>query len=246
MVIVVSNADDAVASAFVRRYARQGVRLLRPCDLSRPGWRYELGDHAGLSQAVVATRACPEEQLTGVITRLASVTPADLPHIDPADRTYVAQEMHAFLLAWLHTLPCPVLNRPTPVCLAGEWWAPQTWIHKASRLGIPVAKSEWSVMRGRRTKAVQRVTEESSTVDITIVGSQIIGSAAPSVVQYANKLAQATALNLMTFRFTSPNDEAQFLDVSLRPNLMDRTIAAAVMRHVMPQGSSVGSEATPA
>ena len=241
MVLVVANAGDAVASAFVRRYRRQGVRLLRPYDLSRSGWRYEIGDHAGPSQAVVAGRVCRETYLAGVITRLASVTPADLPHIEPADRAYVAQEMQAFLLAWLHMLPCPVLNRPTPICLAGEWWSPQTWIHRACRLGIPVARSEWCVVRGRRTKAIQPV-RESTTAGITVVGSQIIGHAAPRVVQYARRLAQAAELDLVTIRFSSPNDDAQFLDASLWPNLMDRTIAAAVMGHVMRQCPSVRSE----
>ena len=246
MVLVVANAGDAVASAFVRRYARRGVRLLRPGDLSRLGWRYELCDHAGPSQAVVGGRVCPEGRLAGVITRLASVTPADLPHIEPADRVYVAQEMQAFLLAWLHRLPCPVLNRPTPTCLIGEWWSPQTWIHKACRLGIPVARREWSVVRGLRAKTIQPVTGEPSIASITIVGSQVIGRAVPRVVQYARRLAQAAELDLVTVRFSSPDNDARFLDASLWTNLADRTIAAAVMRHVMRQCPSIRREAAPA
>lgn len=246
MVLVVANADDTVASAFVRRYARQGVRLLRPCDLSRSGWRYESGDHAKPSQLVVAGRVCRETQLAGVIMRLASVAPTDLPHIEPADRAYVAQEMQAFLLAWLHMIPCPVVNRPTPVCLAGEWWSPQTWIHKACRLGIPVARSEWYVGRGRCTKAIRPVREHPHAASITVVGSQIIGNAVPRVVQYATRLAQATELDLVTVRFSSPSNDARFLDASLWPNLADRTIAAAVMRHVMRQCPSVRREVVPA
>lgn len=242
MVLVVANADDAVASAFVRRYGRQGARLLRPGDLSQSGWRYELGDCSGLSQAVVAGRACSEGRLAGVITRLAFVTPADLPHIDPSDRPYVAQEMHAFLVAWLHTLRCPVLNRPTPTCLAGEWWSPQTWIHRACRLGIPVARSEWCVARGLRTKAIQPVGGEPSTASITIVGSQTIGRATPRVVQYARRLAQAAELDFVTLRFSSCDDEAQFLDASLWPNLAERTIASSVMRYVMRQCPSIRRE----
>lgn len=231
-VLVVANAHDAVAGAFARRYAPQGARLLRPGDLSQSGWRYELGDHAGLFHAVVSGRGCREDQLAGVIIRLASVTPSDLPHIVPADRVYVAQEMHAFLAAWLCTMSCPVLNRPTPTCLAGEWWSPQTWIHKASRLGIPVARNEWSVVRGLRTKPARPVTGKGSAVSITIVGSQIIGDVSPRIARYARRLAQAAELELMTVRFSSPNDDAQFIDASLRPNLADPRIAAAVMRHV--------------
>lgn len=246
MVLVVANADDEVAGAFVRRYERQGARLLQPGDLSQSGWRYELREGAEPSQAVVAGHVCREIQVAGVITRLASVTPSDLPHIDPADRLYVALEMNAFLVAWLHGLSCPVLNRPTPVCLAGEWWSPQTWIHRACRLGIPVARSEWCVGRGLRTKAIQPVQGEPSTASITVVGSQTIGRAAPRVVQYARSLAQAAELDLVTVHFTSPGNDARFLGASLWTNLADRTIAAAVMRHVMRQCPSIRREVVPA
>ena len=243
MVLVVANADDEVASTFVQRHARQGVRLLRPGDLSQSGWRYELGERSGLSQAVVAGRVYREVQLAGVITRLASVTPADLPHIDLSDRVYVAQEIQAFLVSWLHALPCLVLNRPTPTCLAGEWWSPQTWIHRACRLGIPVARSEWCVARDLRMKARHPVTEERSTAaGITVVGSRIIGRAAPRVVQYARRLAQAAGLDCLTIQFSSCDDDARFLGVSLWPNLADRAIAVAIMRHVMRQCPSIRRE----
>jgi len=246
MVLVVANADDAVASAFVRRYERQGARLLRPGDLSQSGWRYELREGVEPSfQAVVAGRVCRETQLAGVIIRLASVTLLDLPHINPADRTYVALELYAFLVAWLHTLRCPVLNRPTPTCLAGEWWSPQTWIHRACRLGIPVVRSEWCVGRGLRTKAIQPVTGKPSTTSITVVGPQTIGRAAPRVVQYARRLAQAAELDLVTVHFSAPGNDARFLGASLWTNLADRTIAAAVMRHVMRQCPSIRREVVP-
>lgn len=231
-VLVVANTHDAVAGDFARRYASQRVRLLRPGDLSQSGWRYELGDHAGLSHAVVSGRGCREDQFAGIIVRLASVTPSDVPHIVPADRVYVAQEMQAFLAAWLCTMSCPVLNRPTPTCLAGEWWSPQTWIHKASRLGIPVARSEWSVVRGPRTKPARPVAGTGSAACITVVGSQLIGDVSPRIAHYARRLAQAAELELVTVRFSSPNDDAQFIEASLRPNLADPRIAAAVMRYV--------------
>jgi hypothetical protein len=91
-------------------------------------------------------------------------------------------------------------------------------------------------------KAIQPVRGESTTAGITVVGSQIIGHAARRVVQYARRLAQAAELDLVTIRFSSPNDDAKFLDASLWPNLADRTIATAVMRHVMRQCPSVRSE----
>lgn len=107
----------------------------------------------------------------------------------------------------------------------------------ACRLGIPVARSEWCVVRGSRTKA-----GEPPTASITVVGSQTVGSAALRVVQYARRLAQAAELDLVTVRFSSPDNDARFVDASLWPNLADHAIAAAVMRHVMRQRPLIRSE----
>lgn len=246
MVLVMANSCDAVARAFVERYARQGARLFQPSDLSRVGWKYELGECAGPPQAVVAGRACPHSRLAGVITRLASVTPADLPHINPADRAYVAVEMHAFLVAWLHALPCPVLNRPSPACLAGEWWSPQEWMYWACRLGIPVERRGWCVAREARMKAQRPVEDGRAPISITVVGSRTIGWAAPRVLQHAQRLAQTAGLDFVTVRFSSPEDDARFLDASLWPNLAERPIAVAALQYVTRQSLSIGGEAASA
>lgn len=95
-------------------------------------------------------------------------------------------------------------------------------------------------------KAIRPVREHPHAASITVVGSQIIGNAVPRVVQYATRLAQATELDLVTVRFSSPNNDARFLDASLWPNLADRTIAAAVMRHVRRQCPPVRREVVPA
>ena len=61
--------------------------------------------------------------------------------IDPAgwqpdDFTYMQAETHAALLAWLSSLPCPVVNRPT----AASWYRPQlplaAWRPALHRAGL--------------------------------------------------------------------------------------------------------------
>ena len=71
--------------------------------------------------------------------------PGDLTHIVPADREYVAQEMNAFLLSWLATLPCPVLNRPDPGHDGSLHWLPVQWVRLATRLGVPVLPVSWRI-----------------------------------------------------------------------------------------------------
>jgi hypothetical protein len=167
-----------------------------------------------------------------VITRLGCVTAADVPHIDAVDRAYVAAEMQAFLAAWLRALPCPVLNRPSATCLAGNWWSPHKWVLTAARLGIPVSpieqRVEWSAHRRRHHPTARRA---SATV-VTIVGPRTIGKASPRLAQQARMLGGAAGLEFVTVRFSSPTDDAAFLGATLWPDLSNATIAEAVLRHL--------------
>ena len=140
MLVVVAGRHDATARAFVERHAGAGIALLTGDDLSRPGWRFSLGNGGpgADGSAVVGGRQVATTDIAGVLTRLPHVTEAELPAIVPEDRTYVAAEMTAFLLAWLSALRCPVLNPPTATCLAGPYWWPAQWVRVAHGLGIPV------------------------------------------------------------------------------------------------------------
>lgn len=234
-VLMFANAGDEVAAGFVRRYARCGVRLVTPRDLSRAGWLCEFRDGASSVQAVVDGRPVPQGRLAGVIARLGCVTTADLPHIEAGDRAYVAAEMRAFLAAWLHALPCPVLNRPSPTCLAGNWWPPHKWVQTAVRLGIRVSVVEQRVDLGASRRRHHPTTRDASVTNVTIVGSRTIGRASPRLVRQARMLSHAAGLDCVTVQFSSPTDEAVFLGATLWPDLADVTIAEAVLRHLWRQ-----------
>jgi hypothetical protein len=59
---------------------------------------------------------------------------------DPGDHAYVQSELHATLLAWLASLPCPVVNR----CSAALWYQPRkpllAWRPLLRRVGLPAAE----------------------------------------------------------------------------------------------------------
>ena len=78
------------------------------------------------------------DRLHGMLCLLPAVHPGELPHIEAGDREYVAAEMTAFLIAWLTSLPCPVLGRPTPLSLTGPHLRQEQWLHEAVRAGLPV------------------------------------------------------------------------------------------------------------
>ncbi len=151
MLVVVAGRHDATAKTFVERHAAAGVALLSSDDLSRPGWRFSLasGGPGPDGAAVVGGHQVATADVAGVLTRLPRVTEAELPGIVPEDRTYVAAEMTAFLLAWLSSLRCPVLNRPTTTCLAGPYWWPAQWVRVAHALGVPVRPVHYRADPGR-------------------------------------------------------------------------------------------------
>src|SRR5262245_34157967 len=118
MILVLASRSDENARSLVDRWESHGARLLVPECLSVVGWRHR-GSARPSSRAVLGGVPVNGAEIRGVLSRLPSVMPSDLLHICAEDRAYVAAEMTAFLVAWLASLPCPVLNRPTPTSLAG-------------------------------------------------------------------------------------------------------------------------------
>src|SRR5258707_166954 len=110
MLVILAGQQDASAAELAASWNFSGASLLTPEDLSCTCWRWNPARSTG-SQAVVGGRNIPVADITGVLTRLFSVQEQHLGHIVPEDRSYVASEMNAFLLAWLSSLKCPVLNR---------------------------------------------------------------------------------------------------------------------------------------
>jgi hypothetical protein len=55
---------------------------------------------------------------------------------DAVDREYAVMEMHAFLLSWLSSLKCVVINRPNPRSLGGAIRGPAEWLLLAGRAGL--------------------------------------------------------------------------------------------------------------
>src|SRR5229473_654434 len=121
MLVVLAHRYDQEARELVSRWSASGACLLTSADLSCKGWRHS-SEESAASTALVSGRVVHVDQISGVLTLLPGVFEEELVDIVPSDRSYVAAEMTAFLLCWLSTLQCPVLNRPTPTCLSGLYW----------------------------------------------------------------------------------------------------------------------------
>ena len=215
MLLVVASRLEDQGHTFIEHCRRSGLEaaLITADDLSRPGWRLRLGhpdeSRAALSRGVI--RGC---DVTGVLNLLPWITVHDLPHIAPDDRDYVANEMTAFLLAWLSQLACPQFDRPTPssLCGCGRW--PGEWARLAGSVGAGFDANwpgEWR--------------------ELTVLERCVIAGAGEEteVAAAAVRLATAGRRTLVSFRFACGTPRPTLIGALSRPSVASAEVAEALV-----------------
>ena len=230
MLVVFARESDHTAQNLVRRWADRGAVLMTPRDLSRAGW-YCTSSSTADWRCVLGGAEHEVSEISGVLMRWAAVLASDLPHIQPANRTYVAAEMNAFLIYWLNVLDCPVLNRPTPRSLCGPGWYPEHWMNQASRIGMRVRTVERSISQ----TCIQPPAwppHGGPFLELTIVGQSCFGTASRGLVSKALALAKLAGTDLVRFRFDKDAVDACFLEADLFPPLSDEAVERAVLTYL--------------
>jgi hypothetical protein len=203
MVLVVASRVDDEARALVSGFRRGHAALLTPRDLSTTGWDVRSAS-LRLSAGTAGGERIRATSISGVVTLLPCVFAQELVHIVEGDREYVAAEMTAFLLFWLSSLTCPVLNRPTPGCLSGPNWRLEQWCLAASRVGLR------TIDCGRDTRGGVAMRKPAESVTVTLVGDRVIGSADDEVERGTRLLAEAASVEVLTAMFLRAPDGLRF------------------------------------
>ena len=143
VILVLCHEGDASATWAAEALRRRGLSptVLTGRDLAATrGWRHTVAPDgtAVCTLRLVRGELLSSVRVRGVLNRLSSVPWAWLRQIGGPDRDYAAQEMQAFYLSWLHTLPEPMLNRPTPQGLCGNMRHPSAWTALAANVALPV------------------------------------------------------------------------------------------------------------
>lgn len=198
MIVVLANQADEIARQLVKRWAAQGAMLLLPKDLSCKGWHYQ-PEAPEAGAAVLDGVRIPCSAIDGVLVRAAAVFKTDLPHIRQKEREYVAAEMTAFLSAWLLSLPCKVVNRPTASCLSGPAFRREQWIKEAAQAGIPVHP----VVRTGDGYFYED-SENTPVKRVVVVGERCLYAQSEAQKNYARLLASAVGVSLLNAYFTGP------------------------------------------
>jgi hypothetical protein len=217
MLAIVASAHDTGARDLAIRWRCHDAAVLSCEDLTARGWRYYAG-RCGTSTAVIGGRTVSERVIDGVLTRRPWIFERELHHVAQEDREFCAAECNAFMLAWLTSLRCPVLNAPTPTSLAGPAWRPLQWRRLAAQLGIPID--------------AHSSPDQDNCALITVIGKAAFGCDDPTLTAPAIRLAAAAGTAVLSVRFRL-KDDVRFVTASPWPDLRDDTICRAVERELL-------------
>lgn len=185
-------------------------------------WEHRVGCAGARVQIELADGRClSSDTPAGVLNRIGFVPTERLNRIAGTDRDYALMEMNALFLSWLHALPGPVINRPTPQGLSGNWRHPSLWAALAGQAGLPVApyaQSDETAPESAWSAAVL-------PADLTafVLGSRVI---APSLLPNAaregcRRLARAAGETLLGVDFGVRADgEWEMLRATPAPDLI--------------------------
>jgi hypothetical protein len=207
VIAILASEWDEASRALVHAWRGEGAVLIGARDLCTRGWVW--GDRPG--RFVADRRVHRTADLQGVLVRRPALAAEELLWMAEADRDYACAEINAFLVAWLHGLACPVLNRPTANALCGPAWSQRQWQQVAARAGVP-----WS----------RKSVDEAQAEDLVFCGTEQHGALTPRRLRAGRALLAASGTTLLGLRFVGDALAA----VTTQPALAEGAVRAMVLR----------------
>jgi hypothetical protein len=192
MIVVVGSRHDSVATDLVASW--EGAALCSAEDFVSPGWVWPQSQRVSRTW-IVNTNQVRDDDVTGVFIRRPTVYPEELATTHPADRVFLASEIHSFLTFVLATTSARVVN---PVCdgaFGEDALRLERWSTVASELGISVRPLRVSSESRRRTRY--------RTYSVEVVGAEVFGEAPPRVLEGADQFLSALGLAWGTLLFAA-------------------------------------------
>lgn len=210
MIAIVASDLDPEARSLAVEWRSAGAALLSAVDVCSAGWQMRVGDVAS-GTAVVAGRIVRTADIRGVLVRRPAVLAEELTCIDRRDRSYVAAEVNAFLVAWLHALNCPVVNRPGARSLCGPAWNRLQWKAACARERITWVDTD--------------DTDDADVRDVVVCGDRTLFAKTRAQTRAARHLARITNATLLGVRFRGD----AVAGVSGTPSLGAEEVRAALL-----------------
>jgi len=141
----------------------------------------------------------------------------------PTDRAYVHQELHAFLLGWLDSMPVPVLNRPSPQSLCGRGPGISQWLQLAARAGLRTPTYRQSSRFAPTPYEIEASLpgQPGSPTKLIVVGGRVLGATpSPSVQAGCRRLSESVGAPLIGVDFVVDGaSDWQFVGATTFPDL---------------------------
>ena len=173
MFLILAHHGDQLAQRvyelLCNRHGAQSTRLLTSDDLAiTTRWALHQEESQVRTEMRWLDGRLNSDSIRAVFNRLRFVTMPQFIEADVIDREYAVMEMHAFLLSWLSSLECVVVNRPNPRNLSGALRGPAEWLLLAGRAGL--------TSRGLRfTSSARRFPRHEYEALVPIDGAGLIG-----------------------------------------------------------------------
>jgi hypothetical protein len=141
--ILAHIGDETALRVYSRLRTRHGnehVKLVSVEEIAlAPYWAHrQEGSRVTTEVRLADGTLLDSEKIGTVFNRLLMLTLPQFARAKEADREYAVQEMNALCLSWLASLPCPVVNAPTPTGLGGAERSHAEWLSLAGQAGLPV------------------------------------------------------------------------------------------------------------
>jgi hypothetical protein len=171
----------------LRRRGLQPVELVTTETLAfATAWEHRVGsDGAHFKIALQDKRTLCSTRIRGVLNRLSAPSLALIAHAAPTEREYAASELQAFYLSWLHSLSGVVINRPSPLGLAGGWRHTSEWALRASRAGLRAPSYRQSAQDPSMRGYSPLTPQGTDPASVIVLRDTVFGALMPESIQSA-------------------------------------------------------------
>jgi hypothetical protein len=235
LLVILASIHDKSVGHLVELWDPHDVCVLTCKELSMVGWRHYLNDST-LSTAVVNGKKISNEQIDGVLTRLPYVTETELFHIVNHDRSYVAAEMMAFLVSWLSCLKCPVINKPTPLCLLGPNWSQEQWIHAAAKVGLPVRSLR---RQSFKSNIINNAVDHMQRVTVSVIGDHCYGAINDEMTEQSIRLTRQAGVEMLSVHFAAYEKGFLFITANLWFPIDSHNISNAILDYLIESNKKI-------
>jgi hypothetical protein len=226
MRLILAHAGDMAARRLADRWGG-GASLLTPARLHTRSWTLRLAADGAPRATVALPGNGTRPRIDSVVCRLGAIGAGELGHVRHEDRGYAAAELTAFLLAWLTSCPCPVLNPPGAGSLNGPGWQAEQWLQAAAQAGLAVRDAHRYVTPDG-PPAGPGPTGSAPGVEVTVVADRCLGPVSTANLRRLQELSRASRTPLLRAAFDRAGPGAAITEISAWPDIGAPEVATAL------------------